>query len=314
MQQVIANNATINYYDIFNEPDWTWSGISINQLLELFKIAHDKIRSYEPDAKIIGLSLGQARQKFDLAVLDTFFGYANDNNLIINGVSWHELELSVPEDVSSHVAALKSLSSYKLLCQRQGFCPEIHINEYAGPEYHLVPGWEVGWLYYFEKNKIDKISKACWDDQQGPRKWSGCWAGFDGLLMDDNINPQPIYWVHYSHVDMNGKMLETNFSDPRTVALASKDDLKQTIKLLVGRYGHDSNPLSDVNINIINYPYVKSTVQEKIYRIPNQGKNPSVLNDPILVFDGIQKVTENKTIFIPISEFSDGDAYFIVIQ
>jgi len=300
-----------DYYDILNEPDgsWTWQGLTANQLLDLFKEAHNAIRRYKPDAKIIG----PTPVDYNANSIYVFLNYAVSNNLKINGVSWHELkETSDPIDVDSHVAEIKSSSAYQSLCQKQGFCPEIHINEYAS-YHHLVPGWETGWLYHFEKNKVDAISKSCWDVQVSSKKWSDCWAGFDGLLMDDNITPQPIYWVHRSHVEMSGKMLEADFSDPRTVALASKDDSTQTIKLLVGRYGHSSSLVGNVNINIMNYPYAGSEVYEKIYRIPNQGENPSALSAPILIFEGTKEVSENKTISIPISQFSDGDAYSISI-
>ena len=54
---VITENLTVHYCDVFAEPDSGWQGVSELQIHELFKAAHDVVRQYQPQAKIVGPSI-----------------------------------------------------------------------------------------------------------------------------------------------------------------------------------------------------------------------------------------------------------------
>lgn len=316
MQTMAVEKPTIDVYDIFAEPDWTWEGLSWSQRMELFKIAHNVIRQYRPDAKISAPSTSF----YNKEMLETFLDFVVANNLRLDALSWHEFDdLLNPEIVPVHAAQMRSaFAARPKLCNPN--CPEIHINEYLGIHHHLIPGWNVGWLYYLEKAGVHQSSRSCWDvtNKSFPRKtWSTCWAGFDGMLMEDNITPQHIYWVYKAYADGYangmGKRLVANSTARRIVALASKDDAGQ-IQILTGRYDGDSGPVA---LNITGYPYNRLSsvryVGVKIQKIPTNAGAPGPLASPEPLL--IQYLRVDKDSFsIPIADFRHGEAYIVTVK
>src|SRR5262249_33105839 len=137
---------------------------------------------------------------------------------------------------------------------------EIHIDEYAGPLYHRLPGWMVGWLYYFEKANVDVAVKACWDVNEQGKSWSDCWAGLNGLLSQDNSTPQPVYWAYKYYADMKNVRVQSTTTAPQTVALADRSDAEQKIRLLIGRF-YPEESKTQVTIEIKNYPYKTTKIK-----------------------------------------------------
>jgi hypothetical protein len=193
--------------------------------------------------------------------------------------------------------------------------PEIHINEYASSEDHLIPGWSVGWLYYMEKAGVDASNRACWDVVQGKTTWSDCWAGLNGVFLKDNKTTQPVYWVHRAYADMSGsRLLNMTTSQKRSVALAARDDLSQTIRMLIGRYYEKGKkgPTADLEVTLEAYPFTNAAaVQAAVFRIPN-GNGPASLSSPVAVSSNILPVNNGRIEFV-LRDFRDGDAFNVIL-
>lgn len=303
MRQMMNNNIIIDEYDIFAEPNWATQ----DQLFELFKVAHDIIRRYKPAARIEGLE----NASYDEDLFKAFLIYVANNKLRLDALSWNEFKN--PELVVGHVNEMRRFIAEKPgLCSPE--CPQIYIDEYLGPQAHLVPGWNVGWLYYLHEARVDQIQKACWNvrSRKFPfRNWSTCWNGFDGMLLEDNTTPQNIYWVYKAYADMEGgAWLHVEGGSGRTVALASRNDLEKEIRILVGRYDGHWGP---VTVRVKDYPYGSGEAEVRIFKIPDNDNAATALDSPVSL--PVQYIAaENGVLKIMLEDFHDGEAYAIVLR
>jgi hypothetical protein len=311
MKHAVADEITMDYFDVFAEPNWGWEGVSNEQKLELFRIAHDVARSYIPDIRIIGIDLGgiESNPGSFLGVYVPFLDYVVKNGLRVDVVSWHEFRH--PEEVVPRTEEMRRLISERpTLCDPR--CPEIHVNEYAGPESHLIPGVNVGWLYYLEKAGVDQANRACWDDLGRIfKKWSSCWAGFNDMFLEDNVMPQLTYWIYKTYADMGETRLRSESSETRTVALASRDDSKEEISILIGAY-EKVNPRT-VDVTIKDYPYGNGPATVLIHKIPNYGNVVRAM--PELPEAKVRTLSvDGGSVTVEIENFKQGEAYYVTIR
>ena len=286
----IAKGRPVDYWDIWNEPEFTQTpGATQDLLLETYKRAYTVIRQTDPSAQIVGPSVSGISQPF----LEAFMAYAQNNKLLFDGISWHEF--INPESVPKNISQVKQRIKKYGLTTPLGGSPKLHINEYAFASNHLIPGWTVGWLYYLNQNQADLAwtSRACWNIPGGTN-WddTDCLKWLDGLLTKSG-QTAPLYWVHRAQAEMNGKtILSSQSTSPRAVALAAKDS-KGEITLLVGRYscgqtgmwcqeGAQSQvndlpgPVIPVTVNLTNLGSV-SSIEAELFRIPNKNLTGQLL-------------------------------------
>ena len=308
----INNNQLVDYWDLWGEPDNFWTG-SVTQWIEMYRRTDSIITSIIPSAKIIGPEFGFGNCNFTVTAILNFLDSLYVAGTLIKGVSWHEMCL--PQDVPIHVQQLKDSLAVRPWLNN----PEILIPEYAGPTNSTIPGWNVGWLYYLEKAKPNWVSHACWNEFDGTNSWSNCQFGLNGLFMWDNITPQPNYWVHRAYAELTSERVLTNSSHLKTVALASKVNALQEMKIIAGRYDNPNlgshNVSANVEIKIINYPYCTNcSMPLTIQRIPSNNVNYSIpLNSPITTFTGnVTFVGDSASVFI--NGFVDGDVYIIYVN
>lgn len=205
--------------------------------------------------------------------------------------------------------------------------PEIHINEYSPQQTNQIPAYKVAWFYHIEKNNVDWANTACWNNFDGITNWSNCNVGLNGLFWYDEQSPLPAYWANRAYVEMqNGIRIFCANSDPKTVALSSKNDALQEMRILVGRYYSIDNgsflptdigkEVANVSITVNNYPNLSNaTVPLVIQKIPkgNLQFQNSPLDAPLTVFSG-STVLIGSTINITIPNFLDGDAYYLYLN
>lgn len=308
----------IDYWDIYNEPELNHLDATPEQILSLYKRAHDLIRRADPQAKIVAPSFGW----FTEEKMDAFLNYARQNNMSLDAISWHEIN-SAPHLVRQHITATKTL------LRRHGFCllrcPEIHINEYGAAANHLIPGWTVAWLSYLAQNQddIDWLSRTCWTQNNE----DDCFL-LNGLLTNQN-RPTPVYWIYRSQAEMIGRKLlsSTNglFSSEHITTLAATSP-QGIISILAGRAGCGQNgawcstsilsqandtqsPPIPVTVSVTNFPAPFAEVRSM--RIPNENILQAL---PTPIDERITKVSvQNHTLAIPIWQFHDGDAYDITV-
>jgi hypothetical protein len=199
------------------------------------------------------------------------------------------------------------LSANPSLCNPA--CPEIHINEYAGSGTHLIAGWTVGWLHYLEEAGVDQAHRACWDVSGG---WSTCWAGFDGVLLQDNVTTQHIYWVYKWHADtLASTRLSVDTTSSGVVALARLNDPAKEISVLAGRYDGGTG---SVALAIKNYPYRNKLAKVTVDRIPTNANIPSALSAPAPVSSSEIEIAKDGTVNITLDSFQDGEAYLVSVK
>jgi hypothetical protein len=291
---------TIDYVDVFAEPDYG-SGkldVTLDQLGDIFKSTHDALRQYRPHVKIVAPSISS----FNAKPLKRLMLFVAENRLRLDAVSWHEF--NAPEMLPSHVDEIREfIETQPRLCDPR--CPEIHINEYASED-QQSPGYGVGWLYYLEKAGIDQASRACWDLPTG----STCWAGFNGMLAQDNVTPLPLYWVYKAYADMsNSRRVATESSLPQTVAIAARDESSGELRILAGKYGQ-KGALGRVTMEVRDFRASAASVIAEVSRIPDGVQ--SLPAPPAPVTQSIPVQNDSFSIVIP--EFRDGDAYSVTVR
>jgi hypothetical protein len=294
---------TIDYIDVFAEPDYG-SGkldVTLEQLGDIFKSTHDALRQYRSDTKIVAPSISN----FSGRLLKRLLVFVAENDLRLDALSWHEF--NAPEMLPSHVNEIREfIKTQPRLCNPR--CPEIHINEYASED-QQIPGYGVGWLYYLEKAGVDKASRACWDLPKGE---STCWAGFNGMLAQDNVTPRPLYWAYKAYADMSdARRVVSESSLPQTVAIAGKDESKGEFRILAGKYGQ-KGASGRVTIEVRNFRTNVSSVSAEISRIPDSAGVQTLTAPPPHQREVIRVQDNSFSIVIP--DFRDGDAYSIVVR
>ena len=137
--------------------------------------------------------------------------------------------------------------------------------------------------------------------------------------MWDNITPQPNYWVHRAYAELDSNRIICNSTHIKTVALASKNNSNQEMKILIGRYENPNlgshNASANVEVKITNFPYCSNcTIPLVIQQIPSNNVNYSIpLNSLITTFNGnITFAGDSSSVFL--NGFIDGDSYTIYLN
>jgi hypothetical protein len=154
--------------------------------------------------------------------------------------------------------------------------------------------------------------------------YSDCWAGFGGMLLDDNITPQAKYWESLAYVNLPLDRLTVESSSKDVDAIAGRDDSVQQVQILVGRnsstaFGAPPLPI-DVSVEVNNYPYAAPNVTVRVDRIAKQFLKLAdgeftpvgVPQGPVTV-SAYRDLVIDGTLTISVDGFGDGDVYRLTI-
>ena len=318
MKEMVQKNYPIQYFEVFGEPvnngfgqantDSGISGITSEQLMDLYKTTHTIIRSAKPTAKVGG----PGWIRYNKELLSGFLDYLVSQNIPLDFLSWHEF--GTPEEMAAHVAEARQLISARpQLCNPN--CPEIHITEFSpGSDLH-IPSTGLVWFYYLEKANVNWASRACWDVVK-PDGTQGdiCWSTIDGMLMQDNVTTTDMYWVYKLYADMDNTRVRTDSTKPHTVAISDRDDSQKEVRVLVGRYGYNG-AASDVKISVKDYPFGNGNVSAEIWRIPANGTlyRQTALANPIRI-ESQELHSANGEMTLNIGSFKDGEVYYVLFK
>jgi hypothetical protein len=238
----------------------------------------------------------------------------------LEAISWHENGGTSYDTRPDGIPTRANYLRQQLQTHLPGYNPEFHVNEFMGKQVHLSPGWNVGFLYYLEKAQINKYMRACWwiYSTDPTEYWCDCWAGLNGLLMNDGETPQPAYWVWKQLAQMQNETKITTISTEKyTNLIATRNQTTNIINLLLGRY-LKNNP-NHITINLQDYKYTHKKIRIQIQKIPHfpefyddPPKAIPLPNGPIQISDTIIPIIENET-QITITNCQDGEAYIITI-
>ena len=307
MQQIIADNMIIDYYQPFAEPDWTWLGFTSNELLILFKSACDIVTQYVPNAKFTGPDIS-GFPAMEL-MIDDFLNLISTDSINLVYLNWHEF-LNYPLRIPNHVYAMR------LKLNQYGVNAGIDIGEYMLEEQTLSPGLNVAYLYSFDLANVEQATRACWGVGNGLGSFSTCWAGINGMFYSDNENILYPYWIYKKVADMEGetRITTTQVADSTTgiVGFASRNDSDEKINMIIGR--GISGPVSSANIQIENFPYSYSHAKISIHEIPANNNAPLILNElpnPTIIN---KSFSQGQTLNFELDSVASFDAFLITIE
>ena len=197
---------------------------------------------------------------------------------------------------------------------------------FSAGEHDAIPGWALGWIYCLEHANVDWSSKACW--QVAASSQSACGHGLAGLFAADGRTPQHTYWVYRAYGQLPPRRVRTKIANPRTVALAARNDAAHELRILVGRYscgknqrwclfsdryvGDEPNAPAHVEIKVPAFPYRARVVQVHAQRIPNQGI-PGPLAAPQSLPVWNVNVKQGR-VTVKLDVVGDGDVYLLTLR
>lgn len=304
LQEVLVGTSAlhVNYFDLLAEPDiGSFVNVSPYQIYLLLRDAYGLVRTYRPDAKIVGPS----DSAFNASVYQNLLANLVTDNLHFDAISWHELG-DDPDVISDHVKTLRSLFvMYPQICVPT--CPEIHINEYQGEAAMFIPGYAVGWLKQLEAAKIDQANRACWGGDPGSSiNYETCWYGFEGMLTPDNSSPQALYWVYKYYGDLGDSRYSIQNSIPKVAAVSGRLSDGRT-GVLLGNYG-TASALFQIKLT----HFQGSSAHVDIYRLQNN-LNQVVALPQVDLFKSMNLSVRNSNLVIDMSGVLAGEAYWIVV-
>jgi hypothetical protein len=285
-------------YVPFNEPDFIWyqlrAGDPATYAAQRDKFFADwaavyrLIRSIDPNAKIVGPN----ETGYDSRLLADFLPWANQNGVLPDIVSWHELSPNFMSGWRTRYAAYRSLE------RQVGVGPlEISINEYANRRDLTVPGQLVQWVSRFEDSKVD-ADQPYWDVA----------SNLAGNVVQTN-QPNGGWWFFKMYADMTGDTVAVTPPNPDGVdtlqGMASIDDAKRQAHIVVG------GTAGDTDVVVSNVPFggtVHVTVSSTTWSgYDADAPPPAVLQDENVRVSGGQ-------LTVPLRNMDKMAAYEIVLS
>jgi hypothetical protein len=214
-----ANLTNIYAYEIWNEPDGTWTSTSI-AFNDFWRQTFAQLRQLDPTIRITGPSISYYNQSY----LQAFLSYCKTNGCLPDIVGWHELS-------GGNVTG--NIQSYRSLEKTLGIGPlPITINEYSGAADLTVegqPGASASLIAKFERLGVESACISFWDVGHPGRL---------GSLLATNSDPNGGWWFYKWYGDMAGNMVSTtpaNASDSAALdGFANLDSTGRSASVLFG--------------------------------------------------------------------------------
>ncbi len=186
-----AGLTNIYAYEIWNEPNGTWSSSNPLSFDAFWQQTYARLRQLDPGEKITGPSASFYDQNF----ISAFLSFCKTNGCLPDIVGWHEL---TGADLAS------DLRNYRALEKQLGIGPlSISINEYSGAGHINVegqPGASAPIIAKFERFGVDSACISFWDVGHPGRL---------GSLLATNTDPNGGWWFYKWYGDMTGEMVTT---------------------------------------------------------------------------------------------------------
>ncbi|MEV4476672.1 hypothetical protein [Nonomuraea sp. NPDC049504] len=210
----------------FNEPDWIWYEDWATQRERFFsdwKAVFERIRSIDPDARIVGPNEAFYRPERlrDFLTWAKETPCAGQDDCLPDIMAWHELQRERLADYRSHY------EHYRAMERELGIGPlPINIDEYGNRRDMSVPGQMIQWISLFEDTKVD-ADMAYWT--------------YAGNLGDHAVRTRQAnggWWLLKWYADLTGQTVKV--TPPRlnaadTVqAVAALDESARRGTILVG--------------------------------------------------------------------------------
>src|SRR3954452_6249058 len=207
-----ANLTNIYAYEIWNEPNGTWTSTAI-AFNDFWRQTYVQLRQVDPTIKITGPSISYYNQSY----LQSFLSYCKTNSCLPDIVGWHELS-------GGNVTA--NIQNYRTMEKTLGIGPlPITINEYSGKADLTVegqPGASASLIAKFERLGVESACISFWDVGHPGRL---------GSLLATNTDPNGGWWFYKWYGDMAGNMVATTPPNPAdSAALDGFENLDASAK------------------------------------------------------------------------------------
>jgi hypothetical protein len=296
-------------WDLWNEPDIAqfWNPVPENPAAQWERFEETWIRGYriirelDPDAVIVGPS----NSGFDtnlFSVID-FLGFAHDQEVLPDLVSWHEWH---PSRIVPHVEETREF-------MRENGIPTIpiSINEYVTHPHQTEPGILVWYFAALEEARVESAAHACWPEPDGA---SNCRRPqLDGILTGDGKEPRSTWWVYRTYADITGELVKVEPGET-THGVAGYVPETGEARILLGRKGDEATSVEIDLTGLGGIPGLvgpAETVRVTVERIPDSGWE--ALAKPRFVFGGRYR-TEGGTLTLTLPSFGPTDAYSVAIR
>lgn len=288
-------------WDIWNEPDHNqfWDR-GAEQFFETWKRAVITIRRVDPTAIIVGPSLANGPWHY----LYGFLLSARKENVLPDIISWHDMSLDHPDDVSD----------VRQFMAKQGIPPRpISINEFQYFKGKHRPGLTVWWLAHMETEAPESAAYSCWPDPAG---YSDCDSPtLDGLLTRDG-KPRAVWFAHKGYADITGLLVEVGVSEAGIAGIAGANEAVQTARLILGRreisHGSEGTEVEVVfrNMDLVSYLGEEGKVFVRAARIPNSG-TASLEGYEVAMAD--ECLVRDNEVRVRLRDFGAWEAYTVVL-
>ncbi|MEO6598469.1 MAG: beta-xylosidase [Polyangiaceae bacterium] len=247
-----ANLTNIYAYEIWNEPNGTYSSNNPLSFNEFWRQSFAKLRELDPGVKITGPSFSF----YNEASLKSFLSFCKTNSCLPDIVGWHELG-------GGNLTG--TLQSYRALEKQLGIGPlPISINEYSGGGDLAVegqPGASAPLIAKFERFGVDSACISFWDVPHPGRL---------GSLLATNTDPNGGWWFYKWYGDMTGNMVSTTPPTPQSATaldgFANLDAPSGSASVLFG--GVNDGSIQIVVKGFKAAPYFGNTVHAVVEHTP----------------------------------------------
>ena len=283
-------------WDIWNEPDGTWTG-GLEKMLGPWLHACHTFRRLDPQATLVGPST------IDDLACKKFLEWAQANDAMPDVVSWHE-NGDQPQNIPAHVAAIRRLLAERKVSPRPLVC-----NEIVDAPHQTDPGLLVWFFAALQRADVAGACHSCWADADGKTP-NGFNQSLDGILTPEG-RPRAPWWIYRYYADFEGRALK--LQQARTVdGVAAADWPARKLRILLGTKGREE--ASDVVVRLIGLPArFDPTPPKKIHvtarKIPNSGWQP--VSETGAVFETDYPLSDAIKLVLPSMGTAEG--YYVTV-
>ncbi|MCD8049231.1 MAG: Ig-like domain-containing protein [Clostridia bacterium] len=264
-------------------------------IMNSWKVYYDAIKAVDENAVIAGPN--NATYGDSYANMRSFLTFCRDNDCLPDIVTWHELQVSCLNTMSSHIA------DYRKICSDLGIEEkQIVINEYADFSDCGVPGRLVNWIAHLEDNQV-----------------YGClpfWHQANNLndLAANANQGNGAWWVYKWYGDMSGQTLDVqteNTTYDALYGLATIDENKRKASVLLGGCD-DSADIILENVTDTSVFSESDRVHVKVEATYFTGYHGASY-EPETILDGTFPIAEDGSVTITLDDMLFSTAYNITI-
>jgi hypothetical protein len=284
ISNISKESASKYFIEIWNEPNssFFWS-FSKEKFFQLYAHTVKIIKSYNAKINIGGPGISV----YDSLYLADFLSFANKNNVPVDFLTWHELNI---EDNIAKIPV--RVNEAKKIIENNHFLNDklensIYISEYGGEpqQYKLADNFT--YLYYLLEANIAGAAKSCWGNGIN----SNCWNNsIDGLIGNDK-KPRAIWYLYKMFSEGIESYYEVKNIAQDVLVLASK--MKNSYRILIaenkaGSFGRSKNTklrlkFNNFNLNKKSFQlYTLSDVDKNHFKINNKFKVNKITSEIII--------------------------------